>query len=369
MEKNKKISIITPIFFGSGTGAATYYQLLLQSLQQYPLDFRVFSEKAKEQQCSQEKWQNFEYVSLLPQRSGKDKQLLRDIWKYILQNIKYFQLRKEIKPQKCNIFLVHTSFYNQINFFYLVINRLTSLYKDINFIADVRDVLLPQKEIPQLNKYKLVISCSKNITQYLISGGIKSKKIRYIPIPQEKIFVADRFTDETLEKFLLTDQPYIFYAGMLKESKGVDLLLKIFIEEISPKYPQLKLVLSGFLKTQNPVVLEGLKARNVVYLGNAPRSEVLALIKGASLCVNLSPVESISRFALEAIALKRPVVLPPNIPEYMEHCPEFVATSRDPKVLATQMIRIMEAEQTADYPIEIHEPERVAAQYYELFCE
>lgn len=361
----KKISIITPIFWGSGTGAATYYQLLLESLQKYPFDFRVFSEHYSAPYSEQIN-KKVNYISLLPRRSGKNKQKLLDIWKYFIQNLKYYYLLREINSEKCDLVLVHTSFYNQINLFSGVIQRLMKSHPKMSFIADVRDVLLPKKAVVQLKDYQAVISCSKNITKYLTASGLSHEKIVYLPIPQEQISLDPHLRDTILTKFKLHQQSYIFYAGMIKESKAVDLLLTVFVKEILPKYPKVKLVLSGYLKTRNSSILKLMQSPNVLYLGNCPRPEVLALIQGAELCVNLSPVESISRFALEAIALQRPVLLPPNVPEYMEHCPEFVATSRDPEVLAAQMIEIMEAQKVPNYPIEIHDPEVVAQQYYEL---
>lgn len=359
---HKKILIFTPIFFGSGTGAATYYQLLIKSLQKFNLSFTVVSETDSRNSPTE----SFQYISLLPLRSGKNKQFLKDLFLYAWQNLNYFRLLNIFSKNKYSSALVHSSFYNHLSFFDVVIKILIKTNSDVDFIADVRDVLLPQEQIKNLSVYKNVIACSKNIVENLLQGGLSQEKIVHIPIPQAHITINPDASLRFQDRLDLKNERYIFYAGMIKELKAVDLLLETFVNFVQPKDENIKLVLAGYLKTKNPEIIERLNEKNVVYLGNCSQEEVHCLTFHADLCVNLSPCESIARSSLEAITLHRPVLLPPNIPEYMEHCPELVATSRDPQVLATQMMHILQTEKTANYPIELHDPERIAKQYYEL---
>ncbi|NJN73502.1 MAG: glycosyltransferase family 4 protein [Limnothrix sp. RL_2_0] len=358
----KKILIFTPIFFGSGTGAATYYQLLVKSLQKYNFSFTIVSETNNQNNRTK----SFKYISLLPLRSGKNKQFLKDLFLYAWQNLNYFRLFNIFSRAKYTSALMHSSFYNHLSFFDVIIRILIKTNSDVTFITDVRDVLLPQEQVKNLSVYKNVIACSKNIVENLLQGGLSQAKIIHIPIPQASIIinldVGLRFQND----LDLKNERYIFYAGMIKELKAVDLLLEIFVNYVQPQDENIKLVLAGYLKTKNSEIIERLKAKNVVYLGNCSQEEVHCLTFHADLCVNLSPCESIARSSLEAIALHRPVLLPPNIPEYLEHCPELVATSRDPQVLAAQMMHILQTGITANYPIELHDPERIAKQYYEL---
>lgn len=358
----KKILIFTPIFFGSGTGAATYYQLLVKSLQKYNFSFTIASETHTENSQTE----SFEYISLLPLRSGKNKQFLKDLFLYAWQNLNYFRLLNIFSKTKYSSALMHSSFYNHFSFFDGIIRILIKTNSDVTFIADVRDVLLPQEQIKNLSVYKNVIACSKNIVKNLLQGNLNQEKIVHIPVPQAKITINPDASLRLQNRLDIQNERYIFYAGMIKELKAVDLLLETFVNFVQPQDKNLKLVLAGYLKTKNPEIIERLKAKNVVYLGNCSQEEVHCLTFHADLCVNLSPCESIARSSLEAIALNRPVLLPPNIPEYLEHCPELVATSRDPRVLAAQMMHILQTGITANYPIELHDPERIAKQYYEL---
>jgi len=360
---NYKIIIITPILFGSGTGAATYYRLLAENLQYKDVDLTIISEKANRLL----NLKNLQYLGLFPTRSGKEKQIIKDILSYAWQNLKYLQLPSIFQKEKPNTILIHTSFYNFPGIFQNVMQfAINKKHSEQQYIADVRDVLLPRKKINYLAQYDQVIACSENVFNYLVAGGLTKAKIKYIPIPQETISVNPSQVQQLLKQLNLNETPYIFYAGMIKEIKAVDLLLEAFTQFVSPNNPDIKLVLAGYIKTTNPKIIQLLQAENVYYIGNRNRTEILQLISGASLCINLSPNESISRSSLEALALKRPVLLPPNIPEYMRYCPDFVVSSRDPKKIAERIIQALSEKTVPNYPIEQHLPETVIQQYEEV---
>ena len=355
-----KLIIITPIFLGSGTGAATYYYLLAKELQHQDINLTIISEKTN----METNLENCEYIGLFPTRSGKQKQIIKDIIGYAWQNLQYLRLPNLIQERQPNAVLVHTSFYNFPGIFPQVMKRAIAQKKPKpKYIADVRDVLLPLKQIKYLSQYDRVIACSENVRDRLISGGLNREKITYIPIPQESISVNSVEVDQLLKQLGLDQTPYIFYAGMIKEIKAVDLLLEAFTQFVRPNHPSIQLVLAGYIKTTNPQIINLLQSKNVHYLGNRNRTEIIKLIAGASLCINLSPNESISRSSLEALALKRPVLLPPNIPEYMRYCPDFVVNSRDPKVIGEQIIKALSKPEIPAYPIEQHLPETVIKQY------
>lgn len=355
-----KIIIITPIFLGSGTGAATYYHVLAKELQHQCLDLTVLSEQTN----LQTNLENCEYIGLFPTRSGKQKQMIKDAIGYAWQNVKYLRVPNLIQERQPNAVLVHTSFYNFPGIFPQVMKRAIAHKRPKpKYIADVRDVLLPLKQIKYLSQYDQVIACSENVRDRLISGGLNREKITHIPIPQESISVNSVEVEQQLKQLGLDETPYIFYAGMIKEIKAVDLLLEAFTQFVHSKQPNIKLVLAGYIKTTNPRVINLLQSENVYYVGNLNRKDIFNLMAGASLCINLSPNESISRSSLEALALKRPVLLPPNIPEYMRYCPDFVVNSRDPNVIGEQIINALSNPEIPAYPIEQHLPETVIKQY------
>jgi len=356
-----KIVIITPIFSGSGTGAAVYYPLLVKNLAEKGVKLTIISEKTQEKISIE----NCEYLGIFPTRSGKEKQIIRDSLGYGWQNILYLRLPKIVKKIQPELIIVHSSFYNLPGIFPQVMQKIMA--SGAECIIDVRDVLIPRKQVGNLGEYKKAIACSENVFNHLINCGLAKEKINYIPIPQEQLSVNLIEQEQLLLNLGLKDTPYIFYAGMIKELKAVDLLLEAFTEYVREKLPELVLVMAGYIKTSNQKIIKLLQEKNVCYVGNKNRKEVLQLMKGAKLCINLSPNEGMPRSSLEALALKCPVLLPPNVPEFMRFCPDFVVTSRQPKEIADQIIKVLESGAIPSYPIELHFPERVIREYEQVF--
>ena len=236
----------------------------------------------------------------------------------------------------------------------------------INFILDARDHLVPPFRVRYFGRYRSVIVCSENIRVHLLASGLAADKITYIPVIQEHLQGLAEASSQVLMKYGLQNQRYIFYAGLIKEIKRVDVLLDAFINHVSPVMPDVKLVLAGLMKTTSEEVSAQLQHEQVMYLGSLPRQEVIALMQGAELCVNISPIEGLPRSSLEALSLHRPVVLPPNVPEFMQYCRDHVAVDEEPEKIAAQMIRIMQDKAVPEYPIDRHYSENQLSQYMKL---
>lgn len=103
-----RVFILTPILFGSGTGAATYYRLLAENLQYKDVDLTIISEKAN----LPLNLKNLQYLGLFPTRTGKQKKIIRDVIGYAWQNLQYLKLPGIFQEKQPNTILVHTSFYN-----------------------------------------------------------------------------------------------------------------------------------------------------------------------------------------------------------------------------------------------------------------
>lgn len=366
----KEIVIVTPIFYGNGTGAAIYYQLLVKCLRDHGYKFSIISEYSDITNNSDinKIGDICSFYGVLPTRTGKRKLLIYDIIIYVYQNFVYLWIYWLIKRLKPNIVLVHSSFYNWPGFFRLIMNRLLKdKTADQRFILDVRDVLMPARYISRIKGYDASIVCSENIYNRFINNGWINDLLHLIPVIQEDICISELEINKELEKTGLNQKSYVFYAGLIKESKAVDLLLEAFTQFVYPNMPDTALVLAGYIKTENPVVLENLRSEGVKYIGNQNRETVLKLMSGAALCINLSPNESLSRFSLEALALGVPTLLPPNIPEYERACPEFVVSSMSPDEIGRRIIAALNNPKVPIYPLHRHLPEKVVKQYETVF--
>lgn len=355
------VLIITPLFFGDASGASIYYQRLTALFVEHGMNVGVISDREAG---------SFPgiYLGLFPRRAGQAKSPLKDYASYALQNISYRKLGGIVGEFSPKNIIIHSSFYNFPGLFPCYINNVMKHHPDINFILDVRDRLVPEKRIRHFKRYDSIIVCSENIRNYLCRGGLVKDSMTYIPVIQEHLESLAEEGKQVPERYGLQRDRYIFYAGLIKEAKKVDVLLEAYCRHIRPVMPDIKLVLAGLLKTTSHRIKEQLQSENVFHLGNLPRNEIIGLMNGAALCVNLSPIEGFPRSSLEALALRRPVLLPPNVPEFMQYCPGQVATENDPQAVAGQMIRIIQQHEIADYPVEKHYPENQFDRYMNILA-
>ena len=350
------VLIITPLFFGDASGASVYYQQLTSLLAGQGLTVGVVSDRESGDY-------NGVYFSLFPRRAGRNKSTIRDYASYALQNASYRKLVDILSMVSPKNVIVHSSFYNLPGVFPFFILRAMRKFPDINFILDARDHLVPPFRVRYFGRYRSVIVCSENIRVHLLASGLSAEKITYIPVIQEHLDSLAASAPQALAKYGLQNQRYIFYAGLIKEVKRVDVLHEAFINYVSPAMPDVKLVLAGLMKTTSEQVMTQLQHEQVMHLGSLPRKEVIALMQGAALCVNISPIEGLPRSSLEALALRKPVLLPPNVPEFMQHCRDHVAVDEEAEKIAAQMMRIMQDNSVPEYPIERHYAESQLSQY------
>ncbi|MDA3787193.1 MAG: glycosyltransferase family 4 protein [Desulfobacula sp.] len=357
VELSKNIIIITPVFHSGGAGASIYYQTLSNLLIKNKYQVTVISDSEKGEFQGK-------YYGVFPSWAGQNK-TQKTYFLYMVQNFLYFKLLNIFKKEYPATVIIHTSFFNHIGLFNFVFTILKTTFKKTLFIADVRDALLKDCKVRKLNNFDKIVACSENIKDHLASNGIQLNKIFHIPVIQPHL--PKNSDIKILEQHNIDKFKYIFYAGAIKEEKGALLLLKAFTKYISPHYPEIKLVLAGFLKSNNKQLIHLLKSHSIVYLGKLPHKDIISFIQYASICVNPSFNEGLPRISLEAMIMKRPCLLPANIPEFDKYCPQFVMRSQNPIDLAKQIIDIMDEGISPDYPINDHYPENIVSKYLNLF--
>jgi glycosyltransferase involved in cell wall biosynthesis len=184
---------------------------------------------------------------------------------------------------------------------------------------------------------------------------------------QEKIRIDNCEQKKFLKEKKLLNKKYLYYGGLIKESKNVDVLLRSFNHYVRHKIDDLYLVVSGLIKTNNIELIGLLNSERVIYLGNLKRNEVLMVIKGAQVCVNISDNEGLPRFCLESIALEKKVVLPKNVPEFEAYYYNNIAFEFDEKSVAEKILSVYENEMAVNYPIDRHFSQNVVERYLSVF--
>ncbi len=348
--------ILSPIFLEGGTGASTYYPLLARELRHHNIDVTVISERNRRATLPG-------YVGAFGFTMGSKPHKFVRLGHYLRKNIDYLSLPRLLQQHSEGPVLVHANFFTRPSIFPQMMRVAQRRQPDRHFVVDVRDRETSAERVQQFKRFGRVIACSENVVNHLVQCGLDAETITSVPIPQAPLTPP---SDSEVIRQQKPNGRYIFFGGVISPRKAVDRLLVTFTDYIRPAYPDTNLVLAGPLGTTDPTIIERLDASGVHYLGSRPHSEVLALIAGAALNVHLSPNEGLPRSCLEALALQTPVLLPPNVPEFMRYCPDFVAQDPDPAIIAKQIAELLDHPVVAAYPIERHHPTNVLQAYLDV---
>lgn len=366
----RNLLILSPIFPPASGGAATYYRLLTNAL----LSKHIFEQvvvltermpDTPDLMVSQSG--RLTVLRNFPHRASASKQnILKYLFLLFRQNLHYLELEEVIQKHSITTVLVHTGFQNVPNLLTGAIRRLRSK-TNVQWIGDVRDHQMPIRKLVQLQEYDRIIACSENVLAHLRTCREIEGRCRQIPVVQEAL---DRPSmeagEQVLQKHGLLGLRYIVYVGLIKDRKGISLLLDSF-QVLRKQRPDLHLVLAGILKGDSRLKDRLGKDLQVRYLGPVPRSEALALMCGSALTVNLSGSEGMPRNCLESLALGLRSALPEGIPEFEQYCPSQVVRGRTPAAVAEELVRVLEEAVVPKYPAERHLVENVIPMYEEIF--
>lgn len=354
------ILIISPIFSPTSGGASIYYMELVKNISEYKEVKRIFviTEKINKKE-NYSNYKKLSVINLFPFRSGKFTYKYMQFFLYGLQNLQYLLFPIIFKKLKPDVTLLHSSFLNYPNLLYLIIKFFLKKYK---IILDVRDCLLPKKKFYQINLFRIIITCSETVNNYLPNYEGK----RFIPIFFNTTFINDK---TVINKYRLGNEKYFLYCGLIKKSKNIEFLYKVF-KTYQIKYdPSVKLVLVGINK-DNSILHHLLKDKNILYFNQMPYKDILSLIFNSYLPINLSLSEGLSRFSLESLFLKKITILPRNIIEFNNQCSSYVAVSYvNADLVADQIFFLKNNNIIEHYNFSCHDPKNIRKKYFKLFMD
>ena len=197
-------------------------------------------------------------------------------------------------------------------------------------------------------------------------------KARYIPMPFEPPKrLEPPYIQRTKEKYgIPLNFPYLCFAAPIRAFKGIYELTDAF-DIFLRTHPEYYLVLIG--KSFEGERLERKIKDNghIIHIGSVPHNEAMAIIQGSEMLVQPSEEASgyIPRSLLEAIALGRKVILPPNVQDAGKYCPDFVLDEVTPQAITSKIEKVLKLNRKPEVPLEEFAPEKVVNEIYELYEE
>jgi hypothetical protein len=97
----------------------------------------------------------------------------------------------------------------------------------------------------------------------------------------------------------------------------------------------------------------------VHYLSHIPHAQALALMQASEMVLLPSRSEGLPLTILEAVALGKKVLCPPNIPEFDAHLSDFVLPEVTVEAILSTLTTIWQNPVRPSYPLENHRVETV----------
>ena len=197
-------------------------------------------------------------------------------------------------------------------------------------------------------------------------------RVKYVPMPFESPQkVAPEYIQRVKEKHgIPLNYPYLCFAAPIRALKGIYELVDAF-DIFLGTHPQYYLVLIG--KSFEGERLERRIKDNghIIHIGSVPHNEAMAIIQGSEMLVQPSEEAGgyIPRSLLEAIALGRKVILPPNVQDAGKYCPDFVLDEVTPQAITSKIEKVLKLNKKPEVPLEEFAPEKVVNEIYELYEE
>lgn len=232
-------------------------------------------------------------------------------------------------------------------------------------VADLQDLGSKPLVFRQSNR---LICCSRNTQDYALRSGYPRERIEFIPLPLAPLEkVENGYVKKLKRKYGIgLNKPLICFLGDVVEYKGVYELIEAF-KIFKKRHPDFSLILMGENREGRKFRNRIRNAEDVIYLGALPRREALAMVQGSEILVLPSKSEGLPWVCLEALSLGVKVVCPPRVPEFQEHCPEFVLKDVKPEAIAEKMEDALSMKDVPKYPLERHDAKGVAHRLYELY--
>lgn len=368
--------IITPVYKPAPGGGAVYTDTLGRALAATGADVVVATEAfpgEPERQDNPIPAGSLRLARIFPHRAGRAEKDWRSHLSYAVQNIKMLGLpallRSAIhvlRPDHVNL-LIHSSFFYKPSLLPTLLPRLRSaLPGETTMIVDVRDPLFPDAKLPLLARFDAAVGCSRGIADQL-RESLPAIHVAHIPIPFEAPDIGRaEDIEQTMRKYGLVGERYIFNPNGITDSKGYRLILAaVRALRRRPGFEEVVLAVIGRARDWSRED-DAAQADGVLrYIGLVPNEEGMRIASGGLATAVIGKNEGLPRSALESLSMGRPTLVP-DLPEFRDAIPGSIVRSDDPEEIADQLIVLVAKGGQQTYPVENHGMDRLTGRYLEL---
>jgi glycosyltransferase involved in cell wall biosynthesis len=302
---------------------------------------------------------------ILPRRDSKEsKTLFYNIASFLLTYVIITVIILFLMWKKNYSDFVFTRYYRKK--FYKFLAFIKGIFK-VNIICDLRATTL------NINSYKGLEVCDVIICNSLAvfdqARALISLKHKCTLVKNPINFSSPNksFWNEFLELRMSYDisDGYLLFVGQLLERKSISEVIKAF-DYLKKLHPELQLVIIG-RNMLGRKILNEMNRVDAFYLGELNRQLVLWFMEKSELILQPSKIEGIPRVTLEALYLKKKVVMARCVPEFVSSDPSFVAFDLLQEPLADLILKSYRRSDTPKYDVLSHEVKEVILQYKHLF--
>ena len=259
--------------------------------------------------------------------------------------------------------LIFTRYYRR-NFYKLL--AFTKRVFNVNIICDLRATTLNIDSYKGLEVSDIIICNSRAVFDQ--ASALTSLKYKCTLVKNPINFGSPDESDraEFLELCTSYDivDGYLLFVGQLLERKSISEILKAF-DYAKQSNPELQLVIIG-RNMLGRKILDEINRVGAFYLGELDRRLVLWFMAKSGLVLQPSKIEGIPRVTLEALYLKKKVVMASCVPEFVSSDPSFVAFELSKVSLANLILKTYQRSDKPKYQVLSHDVKEVLLQYKEI---
>jgi glycosyltransferase involved in cell wall biosynthesis len=234
---------------------------------------------------------------------------------------------------------------------------------------DLRAVLENVNYLRQIKQADAVfcnaLAVKSQADKYIKSNLPKIHIVNPIDLPKVKNVNKSVYNNQNLRSW--EKKKFVLFCGNIHPRKSPLELIRAFLVFEQLVAEDVYLVFVGKNHMGSEFTKLEQSNEKIVFLGAQTRNDCLKLMNLSQIVALPSKIEGIPRTCLEALSLKKKVLLPACVDEFLVSDKAFCATDLSPDVMGMQLYKIFESSILPTYKVQQHELRNFKSNYEPLF--